>query len=253
MFLQVIMLLFTTLLFTGAVYAGHPLITDDTGTGGKGNAKIKTTMKFDHDDVNGTVRNSENWAFAVIYGVSDVVNIEIAQPYKFKSGKKANGSKTKTDGISDASIELKWRFYEKDNLGFALRPSITLPTGDYKKGLGNGKATYSLFFITTKELNPWVLHFNAGYKRNENKADECVDLWQLSTAAEVEVAKGLKLAGDIGLKRNVDKASNIHPAYILGGAIYSITKNLKVTAGVKRGLNKAEPDYSLLSGMTVKF
>lgn len=110
-----------------------------------------------------------------------------------------------------------------------------------------------MFFITTRELNPWALHFNAGYERNENKADEHVDLWQLSAAAAVEVAKELKLVGDIGLKWNVDKAPNTHPAYILGGVIYQITRKFKLDVGVKGGLNKAEPDYSLLSGMMVKF
>lgn len=96
-----------------------------------------------------------------------------------------------------------------------------------------------MFFITTREVNPWALHFNAGYERNENKADERVDLWQLSTAVEVKVVKGLNLVGDIGLKRNVDKASNTYPAYILGGVIYSITKNLKVDVGVKVGLEQS--------------
>lgn len=45
-FLQVI-----TLLFTGAVYAGHPLITDDAGAEGKGNGKVKTMVKYEHNDV----------------------------------------------------------------------------------------------------------------------------------------------------------------------------------------------------------
>jgi|GEM_PF-5264623 len=47
-----------------------------------------------------------------------------------------------TDGISDISLELKYRFYEKGGLSFALKPRISFPTGDEDKGLGAGETTY---------------------------------------------------------------------------------------------------------------
>jgi hypothetical protein len=30
-------------------------------------------------------------------------------------------------------LELKWRFFEKDGLSFALKPGIAFPTGNEKK------------------------------------------------------------------------------------------------------------------------
>ena len=43
--------------------------------------------------------------------------------------------------------------FDKEGLSFDLKPGITLPTGDENKGLGNGRASYSLNLITTKKLS----------------------------------------------------------------------------------------------------
>ncbi len=151
-----------------------------------------------------------------------------------------SGTVTMQDGISDMSLEMKWRFYEKDGLSFALKPGITFPTGDDEKGLGSGRVTYHLFFIGTKEIKPWAFHLNLGYIRNENKLDENKDLWHVSLASTVEVIKDLKLVGNIGLERNKDANLNSPKAFILGGVIYSLLENFDIDFGVKGGLTKSE-------------
>jgi hypothetical protein len=93
-----------------------------------------------------------------------------------------------------------------------------------------------------------------GYARNEYKlqADEEAnrkDIWHVSLSSQVEVVKGLNVVANIGMERNPEKASNTHPAFILGGVIYSVTENLDVDLGIKGGLNKPEMDYSLLAGV----
>lgn len=148
-------------------------------------------------------------------------------------------------GISDLSLEVKWRFSEKEDLSFALKPGITIATGNEKKGLGKGRSSYALTSIISKEIEPWVLHLNLGYMRNEYKLREDKeanrkDIWHVSLASEVEVVKDLKLVGNIGMERNSEKASSRYPTYILGGLIYSITENIDIDFGVKAGLNKPE-------------
>ncbi|MFN3481338.1 MAG: transporter, partial [Thermodesulfovibrionales bacterium] len=155
-----------------------------------------------------------------------------------------------SEGISDIGLEAKWRFYEKDGLSLALKPGLTLPSGDEDKGLGTGRVTLSLFFITTYEHSPWAIHFNGGYIRNENKTNERKDVWHLSLAGTFEVIENLKLVGNIGIERNTDKESRTDPAFILAGLIYSLSKDLDIDAGIKAGLNKAETDYSILAGLT---
>jgi hypothetical protein len=58
---------------------------------------------------------------------------------------------------------------------------------------------------------------------------------------------------NIGVERNTDRTSHKNPAFILGGFIYSITKNFDLDIGIKGGLNKLETDLTILAGMTFRF
>jgi hypothetical protein len=44
-----------------------------------------------------------------------------------------------------------------------------------------------------------------------------------------------------------------HPAFILGGVIYSITESLDIDFGIKAGLNDVETDYAFLAGLAFRF
>jgi hypothetical protein len=239
--------------------AAHPLITDDTGTQGKGKAQLEIVGEYGHDKEDGVTTNS----FVVptmpvlSYGIANTADLVLSVSDQLIETNQ-DGVTSTEQGISDASIQVKWRFYEKDGLSFAVKPGVTLPTGDENKGLGNGRVSYNMFFITTKEMAPWSFHLNLGYIRNEYKlqADEDAngkDVWHVSLASQVEVVKNLKAVADIGMEKNSDKTSDTNPAFILGGFIYSITENFDVDFGVKGGLNKPETDISYLAGIAVRF
>jgi hypothetical protein len=247
------------LLWTGKAFAAHPLITDDTGTQGKGKFQFEFIGEYGHDKENGvTTKNSTFPTIPVLsYGVTDTLDVVFGMPYTIVKTEEA-GTETRLSGFGDASIELKARFYEKDGLSFAVKPGINLPTGDEEKGLGNGKVSYRTFFITTKEAAPWAFHLNVGYIRSEYKlsADKDAnrkDIWHVSLASQVEVVKDLKVVSNIGMERNSDKTSETHPAFILGGLIYSIAENLDVDFGVKGALNRTETDITYLAGITARF
>lgn len=233
-------------------YGAHPLITDDTGTAGKSKFEIEIGAKYGHEDEDGVTENSIEIVPVFVYGLADNIDIELCVPYQYIRIKES-GTTTTEDGISDIEIDLKWRFYEKDGLSLALRPLISLPTGDEEKGLGAGKIAYSLLLFVTEEIKPWSFDLNLGYKRNENKVDERKDIWHASLASRVEVIKDLNVVADIGIETNPDKSSNTYPAFVLGGIIYSMLENFDIDFGVKGGLNKPEVDYSILAGITFRF
>ncbi len=233
-------------------YAAHPLITDDTGTQGKGKFQIELNSEYAHEDEDGAEADTTEIAAILSYGVTDTIDIVLGLPYQYLRVKE-DWIATTEEGLSDMSIELKWRFYEKEELSFALKPGITLPTGDDERGLGAGRLTYSAFFIATQEVEPWAFHINFGYIRNENKVDERKNLWHASLAGEVGAAKDLKIVGNVGIERNVDRTVETHPAFLLGGIIYSVTENFDIDFGIKAGLNKPEADYTLLAGMALRF
>ncbi|MBI5212107.1 MAG: transporter [Nitrospirae bacterium] len=266
-----ILAIVVVLLWSGSAFAAHPLISDDTGTQGKGKFQIEVNSEFTYEKEQQYNTDEEKWetkketggelATILSYGVTDNVDVVLGLPYRWKKAR-INGVVTtdpteQGDGISDMSLEVKWRFYEKDGVSFAVKPGITLPNGNENKGLGNGKLSYGVMFIATKERKPWALHLNLGYTHNEYKLQtdknaKRNNIWHTSLAAEVEIMNDLKVVGNIGMERNPDRTSNTHPAFILVGLIYSIFENVAVDFGIKGGLNKPETDLTFLAGITFR-
>ncbi len=245
------------LFWTIPAFGAHPLITDDTGTQGKGKAQIELTGQYDHDDEKGV--KSENWEAkaALSYGFLDSLDLVLEAPYSWTGTEDAEGT-IRNDGIADMSVAVKWRFFEREGLSFALKPSVTLPTGDDDKGLGNGRPSYGITAIATYAKDPWAFHLNIGIAHNNYKlqADEDAnrkDIWSASFATELQVAKRLKLVANAGVERNSDVESDTHPAFALGGVVCSLTENIDIDAGVKWGINGPEPDYSFLAGVAFRF
>lgn len=239
-------------------FAAHPLTTDDTGTQGKGKFQIEAQSEFIFDkktevDVEVKTRAGQ-YQGVLTYGLLDNLDIVFGIPYIWGKVKEDGVTVYDEKGISDLSVEAKWRFLELDDgFSFALKPTVTLPTGDNKKGLGAGKTTYGITFITTKEMKPFAVHLNLGYTYNDNKLDERKDIWRASIASEVEIIKALRLVIEAGLQKNPNKLSETNPVFATGGVIYSLAENLDMDFGVRAGLNRAEADVTVLGGLTFRF
>ena len=249
---EVLFILIFTFVASGTSFATHPLVTDDAGTQGKGKFQLELVGQNSRNNEDGVKSNATQITPILTYGIVDNVDIILGVPYQRFRTKDADDTFSE-DGFSDASLDLKWRFHENNGWGFALKPGITLPTGNEEKGFGTGRVTYRLFFITTKELKPWAFHVNLGYIRNENNTHDNKNLWHASLAAEVEVVKDLRAVANIGINRNPDVDDTVHPAFILGGLVYSLSEHLDLDVGIKGGLNRAEDDITYLAGLTWKF
>ncbi len=233
------------LLWPGAAFGAHPLITDDTGTQGAGNVQIELNGEY----AKGGGDSATEIAATVSVGLAEDVDIVLSVPYQFLRSDDGQGGKISEDGVADAGVELKWMFYEGESVGFAVKPGVTVPTGDEEKGLGDGKASYGLVFIATKDFGLSAVHLNVGFTRN---GEEFRDVWHYSLAAEYGVAENLVLVGNIGGETNPDRGSDTHPLFILGGLIYSVSEDVDVDIGIKAGLNGAEADYAALAGLAFR-
>ncbi len=246
----------------GSAFAAHPFVTDDTGTQGAGKLQIEVNGEYATDEtseagVKTEVQEGEA-GFIFSYGITDSTDLVLGIPYQRFQVKEDGATVGRDDGPADMSFEVKHRFHEKDGLSFGVKPAITLPTGDEEKGFGTGKPSYGLTFIVTKEAEPVTLHLNAGYAYGDYKIEADADanrkgIWHLSLAAEYAAAESLKLVANVGAERNGDKASDTHPAFILGGLIYSVSENFDINGGVKAGLNDAEADLTFLTGIAARF
>jgi hypothetical protein len=192
-------------------------------------------------------------ATTLSYGVAENADLVLSLPYQWGKGKEDGVTVYDEKGISDATLEVKWRFFEKDGLSLALKPGVSIPTGNDEKGLGIGRTGYHLFLIGSKDAAPWAFHVNLGYIGNENKVDEEKNIWHASLATTYEVIKNLKLVGNVSIERNPDKAVDNDPAFVIGGVIYSLAESFDIDCGVKYGLTGSETDWSLMAGMAFRF
>lgn len=258
-------LIFAAALFIACPsWAAHPLITDDTGTQGKNKFQLELNAQYDWDkekpeDV--TVKSTGGQAAATLsFGIAENVDLVLSLPYLWtkekESGfltKKHYEVTTSEDGIGDAVLETKMRLFEIKGFSMALKPGISFPSGDDKKGLGTGKLGGQLFLIASQEVGPCAFHVNLGYIRNENGADERKDIWHASLAATWEVIKDLNLVANVGIERNPDDEADHDPAFIIGGIIYSINEIFDVDFGVKFGLTDSETNITALAGVAFRF
>ncbi|MBU2054416.1 MAG: transporter [Proteobacteria bacterium] len=245
------------LMLHSIAWAAHPLITDDTGTQGQGKFQIEVSGQYDSnkETVGGvsTESTGSQVATTLSYGFTENMDIVLGIPYQWGKGKEDGMTVYDEKGIADMTVDLKWRFFEKDGLSLAFKPGVRIPTGNDEKGLGAGRTGYQAFLIGSLDAAPWTFHTNVGYIGNENKTDKEKSIWHASLAATCEIVKDLRLVGNIGIERNRDKAASQNPAFLLGGLIYSVSENFDIDVGAKYGLNAAEIDWSLMAGMAFRF
>jgi hypothetical protein len=239
-------------IFCASAFAAIPLITDDTGTQGKGNFQLELFGEYGQDNEAQITTKTSDLSATLTYGTTDAADVMLGIPYEAWISDDSE-SVVKGSGIGDLSLEAKWRLYEKESVSLALKPGLTIPTGDEEKGLGTGRPTYHLVFIATKQMKSWELDMNAGYLYNENSVGESKNIWSASMDAQHEVIKDLKLVLDTGIATNPESSSDTPPVYILGGLIWSLRENLDIGLGVKGGLTKPETHIAVRGGITWRF
>ncbi len=233
--------------------AAHPLITDDTGTQGRGNIQIELTTEHGHEQEDGTRENTATTSAVFTYGLRDNADVILTLPHRRISSEAEDGSRTVNQGQADVGLDVKWRFYEKDNLSFALKPGLTMPTGDETKNLGAGRARHSLYLTTSYAATPWEYHLHLGYIHNRNVLGQHESQRHVSVAVGRKLGDKLKLVADYGTDTPASQASSLNTEFLVLGAIYSLRQGLDLDFGAKWGLTKPEVDFTWLAGVAFRF
>jgi hypothetical protein len=250
-------------------FALHPLITDDTGTQGKGGVELEIGFEHDHDDfrwidsnpesiLSGMLAGQSNFGnvlsrddinmgtLTLAYGIIDNLDIVIGLPYLNVKTKERRlyytgalksmtiKSTSTSSGLSDVNAEFKWKFYEYKALSLALKPGMLFPVGDAYRGLGAGRFGGYGYFITTVDVTPFVMHLNLGYIRNQNNHQEREDIWHASLGFEFWLVKDyLRLVANAVLERNRYKWSDINDVTAVCGIVVSPTENCDIDVGFR--------------------
>ncbi|MFT4176554.1 MAG: transporter [Luteolibacter sp.] len=68
------------------------------------------------------------------------------------------------NGIGDFEIKSKWNFYRNGNFGMAIEPLIVFPTGDERRGLGNGDFLFEFPLIFGFKTGNWEWGTELGFE-----------------------------------------------------------------------------------------
>lgn len=243
-------------------FGAHPLITDDTGTQGKGRFQLEVNGEYgrDKETFEGVTTRETGGELGTIIsgGITETADLVVGFPWHWSRVKEDGQVVSDLNGPGDVTLELKWRFFEHDGISFAVKPAVSLATGDEERGLGNGRSSYGATFITSRETDSYSLHLNLGYSHSDFRLDEDreanrADIWHGSLAGGLNLLPGFQAVGNVGLETNGDKASRTWPAFALVGVLYAVTEDLDVDFGVKWGLNDPETDVTGLAGFAWRF
>lgn len=220
-------------------HAAHPLITEDTGTQGAGRYQLEVFAE--EFKLRSTGRKEDVYTGVLSYGIGETADVQLGLPW-YRTG---------PDGVGDASLDLKWRFFRRNAVSLALKPGFTLPTGDERDGRGTGKLTYGSLIIVSWEPGAIAVHAHAGFWRNENKLGERESLRQLAAAATYQVSN-VRFVGELTRETNpVPGGGTIR--YSTLGAIWGMTRDVDLDIGWRQGNGSAPVDEALLIGATLRW
>jgi Putative MetA-pathway of phenol degradation len=251
---------FLTAMFAGHAFAALPFISDDSGTISKGRSQVELSYErsADKETVDGSdVKNDGNQIAATFgHGIADSFDLTLGftRPW----GKSVvDGVSSNEVGTADFTLDAKWRFCEHSGFVFAAKPEI-----GYSYLLGGASEDHTTWYggwlIATKETDAFSISLNGGYFYNDygSAADRDTSrsgIWSISALVTYEALEGLALGLDVGASTNPDRSSGEMPAYALGGAIYSLNRNIDLSLGLQVGITNPEPDVSGIAGITISF
>lgn len=219
-----------------AAYAAQPLITDETRTQGFGRYQLEVEALEADDGPNG-----ERIDGILSYGLGDSADLEIGLPWYRQA----------EDGIGDATVALKWRFYERNALSFALKPGLSVPSGDERDGRGTGRVTWGLRGIVSYEPGALGAHAHLGYRRNENKLGQRESIDELAAALTYQVDIW-RFGAELTRETNpVPGGRTVR--YSTLGVAFLMSREVHLDLGWRQGHGGAPLDDIVLLGATVRF
>lgn len=233
------------ILFAHVALAGHPMLSEDSGTQGAGNAELEFGFDWSHDHGNRSLLLQPQLS----YGTSPTLDL-IVQPSWLNNEDSANGHER---GFGDTNLDMKWRFYGAAPLSFAMRVGFELATDQNGLGLPHDDVSTHAVLAATFDAAPYSLDVNVGYAFNPKSTALRTDLYHFSIAENVALNEQVTLIVDTAADSNPDPHNACWPAVVLAGIIYTVAPGLDVDAGYRAGLNSAAVEKQWLFGVTYRW
>jgi hypothetical protein len=204
------------LLLPAAVWASHPLITEDAGVLDAGMRQVEL-----HGE------RAEK-ALALSYGVGGSAELQVEWPY------------VRREGWSDPVFSVKWRFYDRGGLQAVLKPEVQ-------------DKSWTLNLAAGKALGRFQLLGHAGYTRNRDSAGERGSLRHASAALLYGATERVHLVLDAARDTNPDPGAGAAVRRIVFGATYAPSSAIDLGLGLQHAANDPAGDRTLRAGIKLRF
>jgi hypothetical protein len=225
--------------------AGHPMLTEDTGTQGVGNAELELGYSWASGEGDRTFLFQPQLS----YGVAPTVDI-IVQPSWLSDREPAQSTDR---GFGDTAVDAKWRFYGSAPLSLGIRAGFLLPTSESDLGIPHGTVGEHALLVATLDFAPVTVDANLGMTWNPVNAGTRRHLYHASAAAQWAWSERMSLVADFDVDSNPDAARSTKPAVGLVGAIYTLRPGFDIDAGYRAALNSAAIAKQWLLGLTYRW
>jgi hypothetical protein len=219
----------------------EPVITEETMPNEPGELSLRWTWDYRRggDATMGVLPR-----FQVFYGLVDRVGFSLALPFAYEST--SAGSHY---GLGDLSLDCKFLVLKPQPVlpAVVLGLETSFPTGDSRRGLGEGAYEISPFFALLKEIGPVCVQGNCGWARqlDVSRENRFTYGWALSTSVlEGRVHFLAEIQGEAGPTSQVSVA----PAFKL-----KLLDGLTFGLAVPFGLNRNTADWGVVSQFQIDF
>ena len=240
--------------------AFQPLVTDDTGTQGRGGNQLELSLNRERASTAGNAERTQTLPVVYTRGLTDALDLFAGLSH---TRVRADASGSDASGGGNPSFGAKWRFHEHEasKTSFALKPEVLLPVsaGREAAGLGSGRTSASLTLIVTQEVPFGAIHANAGLARTRYRdtlSNPDASVTRASIAPVWDLGDKWKLALDLGTESARAAGNRVRSNFAELGAIYAPGKDLDVAIGIVRTSDSDSPrvtTHAATAGLTWRF
>jgi hypothetical protein len=172
--------------------AGPPFLTDDPVPTDYKHFELYTSVILDRTDED---YNIDSPSIELDYGL--IPNIEIDITVLGSLTLPRHIPNPRQYGLGDTELASTLRFVQETDHcpQIAFTPSITFPTGDENRGLGNGRPSKTFPFWAEKSWGPWTFDAGGGYTLNS--APDMLNYFFGGILLQHTINKKITLGGEI--------------------------------------------------------
>ncbi len=222
-----ITVLLTLVASVGTAIAGPPFLTDDPAPVDLHHAEINLIAQ----QIRAANGRGGSVSGEINLGCAAQTQCHVGVPVAYEHA--AGGSSH--FGLGDIEVGVKYRFVDRPDDGWsaAVYPTLGLPTGDARSGLGNGRAQLLLPLWVQRSSGPWS--WDAGVARLINRATGARDSWFTGLLVQRSFGETLSLGAEVYRRTSTAQETPAVAGFNVG-AIVAVAAHQNVLVSAGRGL-----------------